>query len=156
MQIKNRPFPPTRSCFYSHVLQDDRSRRLQILHKTRVDLNINLHQRRRLGLSIWGPLVPPLVFFGLGLTLWTYKCIMMVLFQNKIIYMPNVPPFARSETVDSHAKRCLPVAWREESVMTADGVRLSLLVGDIRQHGQDIPAASTQGDDHLAVLYFQG
>ena len=32
-------------------------------------------------------LTPPAVFGGLLITLWAYKCMMMVIFQNKIIYM---------------------------------------------------------------------
>src|SRR6266498_2441351 len=47
-------------------------------------------------------LLPPIVFSGLLLTLWAYKCFMMVVFQNKIIYMPNVPPFSRNEKVEDY------------------------------------------------------
>ena len=44
--------------------------------------------RRHFGLSsIPAVLLPPTVFCGLLVTLWTYKCLMMVIFQNKIIYV---------------------------------------------------------------------
>jgi hypothetical protein len=47
-----------------------------------------VHGRRDFALStITAVLTPPAVFGGLLITLWTYKCIMMVVFQNKIIYM---------------------------------------------------------------------
>lgn len=41
----------------------------------------------------------PLIFTGLFLMLWIYKWIVIVLFQNKIIYMPSMPPFARKEKI---------------------------------------------------------
>ncbi|KAL1970595.1 hypothetical protein VTN77DRAFT_4239 [Rasamsonia byssochlamydoides] len=123
----------------------------------------SFHQRRSFSslLDLSSPLLPPIVFLGLGLTLWTYKCLMMILFQNKIIYMPNIPPFSRSEKVEDYARRCLPVRWREESVVTGDGVRISLLVGNIEegQSGSQSQSAvaDLEGDeDHLVVLYFQG
>ncbi|KAI9665306.1 MAG: hypothetical protein M1831_001743 [Alyxoria varia] len=52
-------------------------------------------------------LTPPAVFLGLLLALWAYKCLMMVIFQNKIIYMPSVPPFSRREEI-SHNASSLP------------------------------------------------
>src|ERR1700744_6107699 len=66
-----------------------------------------LLQKRHFGLeSLPAILVPPAVFGGLLVTLWAYKCLMMVVFQNKIIYMPSVPPFSRSEKVSDYASQC--------------------------------------------------
>ncbi|KAL8281233.1 hypothetical protein RQP46_006267 [Phenoliferia psychrophenolica] len=47
---------------------------------------------------------PPWLFIlqvalALPTALWTYKCLMMVLFQRKIIYLPSVPPGGRNETL---------------------------------------------------------
>jgi uncharacterized protein len=77
---------------------------------------------------------------------------MMVVFQNKIIYMPSVPPFSRSEKVAEYANQCKPVVWLEHDLKSADGTAIKLLEGSI----------TTEGFPHrlkgkrLVVLYFQG
>lgn len=96
-------------------------------------------------------LTPPAVFVGLVLALWFYKCCMMVIFQNKIIYMPSVPPFSRREKVSDYAKACFPVMWREETITSVDGKRLVLCVGE-----SSLKAMSHPEQDHVVVLYFQG
>lgn len=74
----------------------------------------------------------------------------MVAFQNKIIYMPNIPPFSRSETVETYERLCAPVRWEEESIMAEDNTRLALVVGEI-------PSSNAKKDaERLVVLYFQG
>jgi hypothetical protein len=92
--------------------------------------------------------VPPVVFVGLAVTLWAYKCVMMVVFQNKIIYMPSMPPFSRSEKIDDYAGVCRPVEWEEKRIRAADGTGLALCVGGIK--------SSTARPRHVIVLYFQG
>ncbi len=37
----------------------------------------------------------------------------MIIFQNKIIYMPSIPPFSRSEKASDYAAQCKPVIWKE-------------------------------------------
>ena len=97
-------------------------------------------------------LVPPVVFGGLLVTLWTYKCLMMVAFQNKIIYMPSVPPFSRSEKVAEYATQCKPVQWNEHDIRAVDGTALKILEGSI-----DRPHAQVQScTKRLVVVYFQG
>ena len=76
---------------------------------------------------------------------------MMILFQNKIIYMPSMPPFSRSEKIADHARRCLPVTWREEKLRAVDGVELSLCIADSASRS---PLA--ESGTHVIVLYFQG
>lgn len=76
---------------------------------------------------------------------------MMITFQNKIIYMPNVPPYSRTETVEEYARHCRPVLWEEDSFVTGDGVRISVVVGGIPR--EDIEGG--EGED-VVVLYFQG
>ncbi|BGP29196.1 hypothetical protein JCM10296v2_000934 [Rhodotorula toruloides] len=39
------------------------------------------------------------VLIGLPTALWVYKCIMLVLFQRKVIYMPWLPPGSRDESL---------------------------------------------------------
>jgi hypothetical protein len=75
---------------------------------------------------------------------------MMVVFQNRIIYMPSVPPFSRSEKVADYATQCKPVVWKEHAIKAADGVTIKLLEGTIQY--SDAPC---KGLD-VVVLYFQG
>lgn len=96
-------------------------------------------------------LLPPAVFLGLVGTLWFYKCCMMVLFQNKIIYMPSIPPFSRREEIETYRTTCHPVKWEEKRIKSEDKTELALCTGEI------FTGAS---DDHCArqivLVYFQG
>lgn len=108
-------------------------------------------------------LVPPVVYIGLVLTLWFYKCLMMVVFQNKIIYMPSIPPFSRSEQIEEYETICRPVRWTEKRIRSLDGTRITLCVGE-----KDAKAGNRQwrADEDMkiqnrarkrvVVLYFQG
>ncbi|KAL8848966.1 MAG: hypothetical protein Q9221_006061 [Calogaya cf. arnoldii] len=107
-------------------------------------------QRRRLGVSTI--LTPPLVFTGLLVSLWTYKCLMMVIFQNKIIYMPSVPPFSRRERIEDYAKQCGGVVWKEERIKAADGVDIALAVASVN----GIKEGTKKEASHVAIVYFQG
>jgi uncharacterized protein len=40
---------------------------------------------------------------------------MMVVFQNKIIYMPGLPPNARRERIEDYKNQCGGIQWREVS-----------------------------------------
>lgn len=117
--------------------------------------NLNLRCRLRVrtfsGHSIIGVLTPPLVFVGLVLALWAYKCLMMVMFQDKIIYMPSVPPFSRRETIATYQKSCGNVRWREEELKSSDGTRLALC---ITEHSRANNSTSTS--QRVIILYFQG
>ncbi|KAL2410364.1 hypothetical protein ABEF94_003099 [Exophiala dermatitidis] len=75
---------------------------------------------------------------------------MMVLFQNKIIYMPSVPPFSRSETVSEYVRQCQPVTWTEHNLRAVDGTPLKLLEGAIE------PTANVPIKEHVVALYLQG
>ena len=106
-------------------------------------------------------LLAPTVFAGLLLTLWLYKSLMLVLFQEKIIYMPFMPPFARSERVEDYATVCQPVAWREERVKVGDGVEVGILVGRVREAGEEGEGVGDvrkgKGQRNRVVLcYFHG
>ncbi len=115
-------------------------------------LSHNGHAPRTLSTTaIYTVLTPPAVFAGLVFSLWFYKCCIMILFQNKIIYMPSIPPFSRSEKLADYARPCLPVVWREEKLKTADGVELSLCIASTGSHGSTRPH-----ERHVIILYFQG
>lgn len=76
---------------------------------------------------------------------------MMIVFQNKIVYMPSMPPFSRSERVEEYAKQCKPVSWVEVDVKSSDGTKLKLLEGTIFR--QEAPRKT---EKHIVVVYFQG
>ncbi|KIW75010.1 hypothetical protein Z517_11781 [Fonsecaea pedrosoi CBS 271.37] len=74
----------------------------------------------------------------------------MVVFQNKIIYMPSVPPFSRSEKVSDYASQCKPVVWVEHDLKAADGTAIKVLEGSIEA------SAEPEVKNHVVVLYLQG
>lgn len=77
---------------------------------------------------------------------------MMIIFQNKIIYMPSMPPFSRSEKLEDYVNTCKPVVWTEHSIESGDGTALKLLEGTI-------PPPMTEDADvrqHVVIVYFQG
>ena len=110
---------------------------------------------RRSFLSIATPLKPPLIFTALLLALWFYKCVMLVLFQNRIIYMPSMPPFSRSERIADYVAVCRPVVWREDRIAAKDGAKLAVAVGEIA--GAAVADGEQEGKRNRVVnIYFQG
>lgn len=76
----------------------------------------------------------------------------MVLFQDKIIYMPSMPPFSRSEKIEDYANECKPVHWQEKHIKSSDGTRLALCIGSM-------PGPSyvrDQRSKEVVICYFQG
>lgn len=103
----------------------------------------------------------PLIFTALMMTLWAYKCLMMVLFQNKIIYMPGMPPFARGEKISDYASR--GIDWKEDRIKSSDGVDLTLLIGEMSKLGMGSEQRNKVARDfshrkikEVLILYFQG
>ena len=96
-------------------------------------------------------LLPPVVFSGLLITLWMWKCLMMVVFQNKIIYMPGLPPNARRETIAAYKNQSSGILWREERIKASDGTLISLCVASV-----DNGSSFTQAVKTIYILYFQG
>lgn len=121
------------------------TRLLGLSQKARVPYR---HQYRTI--HIPAVLIPPLVFTGLFVALWTWKCLMMITFQNKIIYMPSMPPFSRRERIVEYAQQCKPVDWREVRITSGDGTEIALAVGSAPSQ------AATEATSKLVVLYFQG
>ena len=104
--------------------------------------------------------LPPAVFTGLLIALWTWKSFMMVLFQNKIIYMPGLPPTARSEKLSDYTTLVSGIEWREARTRAADGTDLALAVASVSSPSS--PAASDSSmfepdvAGHVYILYLQG
>ncbi|KAH9906289.1 alpha/beta-hydrolase [Xylariomycetidae sp. FL2044] len=100
-----------------------------------------------------GPMLLPVAYPGLFLALWTWKCLMMVAFQNKIIWMPGLPPNARREKIADYTSRCGGIPWREERIRAADGTDLALCVADVDARQGTLSAGP---DVVFYILYFQG
>ncbi|KAK0657291.1 hypothetical protein B0T16DRAFT_319916 [Cercophora newfieldiana] len=116
-------------------------------------LRANAHCPCRRCIHIPAVLLPPVVFTGLFISLWIWKCVMLVVFQNKIIYMPGLPPNARSETIADYAPLCGGVKWHEERTIAADGTSLALAVATVTVPGVLGPESAST---HVYILYFQG
>ena len=109
--------------------------------------------------TLQGFLTPPAVFTGLVLALWFYKCCMMVIFQNKIIYMPSVPSFSRSEKIADYAARCKPVEWREQHIAASDGTSIAVAVGSMPatfMKNHHVHHQPVRIQKHKLILYLQG
>ncbi|THH06662.1 hypothetical protein EW145_g3935 [Phellinidium pouzarii] len=68
------------------------------------------------------------VLIGLPLALWTYKCLVMVALQRKIIYMGYIPPGTRSEKLEGITLRSGDLSYEEIQISSANGVKLSALI----------------------------
>lgn len=78
---------------------------------------------------------------------------MMILFQNKIIYMPGLPPNARREKIEDYKNQCGEIVWREERIKSLDGTCISLCVASVENRvttSPDLPLKT------VYILYFQG
>ncbi|KAL7275022.1 hypothetical protein RUND412_002057 [Rhizina undulata] len=119
--------------------------------------------------SLPAVLVPPVVFTGLVITLWTYKCAMMVVFQNKIIYMPGVPLGARSETIDTYKSLTQGISWQKQTLKTSDNQTLAFATASVSksnpQPSSQPPTASNESIPQplnqppakkVLIVYFQG
>lgn len=94
-------------------------------------------------------LVPPAVFTALLVTLWSYKCLMTIIFQDKIIYMPYMPPGARSEKIGSYISDCKPVEWEQKYIKSLDGTKIAICTGSL-------PSKEPTPSRHVVICYFQG
>ncbi|KAL9027374.1 MAG: hypothetical protein Q9196_004090 [Gyalolechia fulgens] len=77
---------------------------------------------------------------------------MLVVFQNKIIYMPSVPPFSRSERISDYEAQCRPIDWQERRTKATDGVEIALAIGTVT----GTKPTTTELQKHIVVIYFQG
>lgn len=111
------------------------------------------HLGRARSLHVAPFLMPPLVFTGLFVALWSWKCLMMVLFQNTIIYNPFLPPNSRSLTIEEFSRDCGRVKWREERIKSLDGTEIALCVADVPPVSQ---VSAGEAKHPVYILYFQG
>lgn len=99
-------------------------------------------------------ILPPLYFISLLASLWVWKCFMMVIFQDKIIYMPGLPPNARMETIADYASQCRGVQWKEHRTRASDGTNLSLCVASVEHKSSKMGYASESIP--VYILHFHG
>ncbi|PTB37777.1 hypothetical protein M441DRAFT_30109 [Trichoderma asperellum CBS 433.97] len=97
-------------------------------------------------------LMPPAIFTGLFLALWCYKCIMLVLFQNAIIYNPFLPPNARSMRISDFSRQCGGIEWREGRIKSLDGTEIALCISEMFCEHKPNGSPKTP----VYILYFQG
>ena len=72
----------------------------------------------------------------------------MVLFQDKIIYMPYIPPFSRSEEIGIYQAQCGPVSWESKHIKSLDGTNLAICVGKV--------SGNETQTRQVILCYFQG
>lgn len=83
---------------------------------------------------------------------------MMVLFQNRIIYMPRMPPGARAERIADYTPFCAGIEWTEERIRSSDGTQLALCVSSVQSGNCKARGESKSGWEprQVYILYFQG
>ncbi|KAF3762257.1 hypothetical protein M406DRAFT_239794, partial [Cryphonectria parasitica EP155] len=99
-------------------------------------------------------LLPPVIFAGLVLALYTWKSFVMVSLQNKIIYNPYLPPSARHDKISDFQKYLYGIEWKELRMRSIDRTDLALAVASVSSHGH-----SPRDDGvayHVYILYCQG
>ncbi|KND91157.1 Alpha/beta hydrolase domain-containing protein 13 [Tolypocladium ophioglossoides CBS 100239] len=109
--------------------------------------------RRRLHLPT--AVMPPLIFTGLFVALWCWKCTMLVLFQNAIIYNPFLPPNSRSMRIADFARECGGIEWREERIRSLDGTEIALCVSEVSSRGSSKLGSAVAKTPVVYLLYFQ-
>lgn len=112
--------------------------------------------RRTLFAGVSPFVVVPSVFIGLLLGHWIHKCLLMVLFQNKIIYMPSLPPGSRREKLADYSRTWGPVSWEERKIKSLDGTKLAVAIGRVKEKPDLSPHATKKRRKQRVILYFQG
>ncbi|KAG0663092.1 hypothetical protein C6P46_002935 [Rhodotorula mucilaginosa] len=97
------------------------------------------------------------VLVGLPTALWAYKCLMLVLFQRRIIYLPSVPPGMRDEPVphqtgelavkEVHLQSTEPSRWLRRTVKLR-GIEVEWRGGKV-----EAPAGPER---RVVIVYLQG
>ncbi|KAL4994706.1 Alpha/Beta hydrolase protein [Aspergillus recurvatus] len=103
-------------------------------------------------------LIPPAIFFGLLLSLWTWKCFWIVLLQDKLLYLSWLPPLSRSENIEDYAREFRGVQWSETFITSLDGTRLAVCEGRLPAPAKRDESAKEKKKKKVRVVicYFQG
>ncbi|KGO58921.1 hypothetical protein PEX1_090190 [Penicillium expansum] len=134
------------------------------------NIRLNIQSRSLITAAIPSFAVPPLMFIGLLLGLWTWKCFWIIIMQNKLLYLSWLPPFTRSEVISDYKAECRPVQWEEKQIRSLDGTKLAICEGQIpvpRKEHESVSNTAALQNKHLAkpipkrknsvvICYFQG
>ncbi|KAJ5260560.1 hypothetical protein N7478_012165 [Penicillium angulare] len=134
-------------------------RRTSVAHYERLGQNPkkNLNPRNFWTISsVPAILVPPVIFIGLLLSLWTWKCFWIIAMQNKLLYLSWLPPFSRSDTISEYERACKPVEWKEKQIRSLDGTKLAICEGNIPIKSDKNELELKQPKKLVAICYFQG
>lgn len=102
-------------------------------------------------------LLPPAIFIGLLVGLWTWKCFWIVVMQNKLLYLSWLPPFSRSDKIADYQAECRPIQWQEKQIRSLDGTRLAVCEGRIPTDGHRHHATGpSRRRKSVVICYFQG
>ncbi|KAL4912715.1 Alpha/Beta hydrolase protein [Aspergillus aurantiobrunneus] len=128
-------------------------RRQAIARRSRNNLQTNHIGTRTLFTESLPPvLIPPAIFLGLLLALWTWKCFWIVVLQDKLLYLSWLPPLSRSESISDYEGEFRGVKWTERSMRSLDGTRLAVCEGRVSLD----PPQSGRLKRLVIVCYFQG
>ncbi|CAG8536406.1 6280_t:CDS:2 [Paraglomus brasilianum] len=102
-----------------------------------------------------------LIAVGVPLAVYAYKCTMLVLFQNKLIYVPYLPPGSRQMQLDNTRvdKRML---CKKVHVWTPDGCKLAGIIARAKKSNEiqaELSGTSSWRDideNDPVMIYFQG
>ncbi|KAJ5084497.1 hypothetical protein NUU61_009076 [Penicillium alfredii] len=117
------------------------------------------HSRTLFTSSIPPLLLPPVIFIGLLLGLWTWKCFWIIVMQNKLLYLSWLPPFSRSDKISEYESECKPVRWQEKRIRSLDGTKLAVCEGHIPvqdQRQKPIDSREKMKKKSVVICYFQG
>ncbi|OQE17339.1 hypothetical protein PENSTE_c021G09859 [Penicillium steckii] len=101
-------------------------------------------------------LLPPAIFTGLLLGLWTWKCFWIIVMQNKLLYLSWLPPFSRSDKISDYMSECKPVQWEEKRIKSLDGTELAICEGRISTTTNKERVSIRPKKKSVVICYFQG
>ncbi|KAL4801994.1 Alpha/Beta hydrolase protein [Aspergillus unguis] len=118
----------------------------------------NLKKRTLFTESLPPVLIPPVLFVGLLLGLWTWKCLWIILLQDKLLYLAWLPPLSRSEKIEDYAREFRGVSWTKKQIRSLDGTKLAVCEGRPPLPRGNALGAVEPGKmkKRVVICYFQG
>ncbi|RDW61176.1 alpha/beta hydrolase [Aspergillus mulundensis] len=106
-------------------------------------------------------LIPPAIFIGLLVALWTWKCFWIIMLQDKLLYLSWLPPLSRSEKIKDYKREFRGVRWSESFIRSGDGTRLAICKGRLPSSARSVKngdggSGPTKKKVKVVICYFQG